>query len=72
MKIVNKKKFKMRIAELLIILNTVILTIVSIGYAEQLRGYKASGGEYLIPVFGLLILLIIEDSYENKKVGGKK
>ncbi len=72
MKIVDKRKFKARITEILIILVTIILTIVSINYAEQLRGYKGYGGECLIPVFGLLILIIIEDICENKKIGGKK
>jgi cytochrome c biogenesis protein CcdA len=70
MKIVNKKKFVVRILEILVIIGTIILTILSINYANKLRGYQAYGGEYLIPVLGLLIILVIETTYEeseNKK-----
>ena len=45
MKIVNKKKFIIRIIELLVIIATVILTIKSIQYANIIRGYKGYGGE---------------------------
>lgn len=60
MKITNKKKFIVRILELITIIATVILTIVSIKYATRIRGYKAFGGEYLILVFGLIIVLVLE------------
>ena len=60
MKIKNKKKFIVRILELITIIATVILTIVSIKYATRTRGYKAFGGEYLILVFGLIIVLVLE------------
>lgn len=61
MKRINKKKFIVRIIELLVIIATIILTIKAIAYANAIRGYKAYGGEYLVPVFGLLIILILED-----------
>ncbi len=60
MKITNKKKFIVRILELITIIGTIILTIVSIKYANRIRGYKAFGGEYLVPVFGLIIVLVLE------------
>ena len=60
MKMTNKKKFIVRILELITIIATIILTIVSIKYANRIRGYKAFGGEYLVPVFGLIIVLVLE------------
>ena len=60
MKITNKKKFIVRILEHITIIATIILTIVSIKYANRIRGYKAFGGEYLVPVFGLIIVLVLE------------
>ena len=60
MKITNKKKFIVRILEIITIIATIILTIVSIKYANRIRGYKAFGGEYLVPVFGLIIVLVLE------------
>lgn len=67
MKIVNKKKFIVRIIEILIIIATIILTIISIDYATKMRGYDAFGGEYLIPILGLLIILVIETVYEESE-----
>lgn len=70
MKITNKKKFLVRILEILVIVGTIILTILSINYVNKLRGHQAYGGEYLVPVLGLLVILIIETIYEeseNKK-----
>lgn len=61
MKIVNKKKFVIRIIELLVIIATIVLTVKAIAYANAVRGYKGYGGEYLVPVFGLIIILILED-----------
>ena len=67
MKKFNKKKFIVRIIELLEIKATIILTILSINYANKLRGYQAYGGEYLIPVLGLLVVLVIETIYEESE-----
>ena len=70
MKIVNKKKFIVRIIELLVIIATIILTIKAIAYATAIRGYKAYGGEYLIPILGLIIILVLEvilEESEEKK-----
>lgn len=67
MKIVNKKKFIVRIIEILIIIATIVLTILAINYANKIRGYSAMGGEYLIPILGLLIILVIETVYEESE-----
>ena len=67
MKIVNKKKFIVRIIEILIIIATIILTILATNYANKIRGYSAMGGEYLIPILGLLIILVIETVYEESE-----
>lgn len=74
MKIINKKKFLVRILEILVIIGTIILTILSINYANKLRGHQAYGGEYLVPVLGVILILIIETLYEEseKKKGDKK
>lgn len=74
MKIKNRKKFVARISELIILLVTIALTPMIINYATVLRGHTAYGGEYLVPIFGLLIMLVIETIYEEseeKKRGGK-
>lgn len=74
MKIVNKKKFLVRILEIAVFIGTIILTILAINYANKVRGHIAYGGEYLIPIGGLLIILVIETIYEeseSKKRGGK-
>lgn len=71
MKIIDRKKFIVRIIEIAIVIATIILTLVSINYANKIRGHIAYGGEYLIPVFGLLLILVIETIYEEKK-GSKK
>lgn len=65
MKIVNKKKFIVRIIELLVIIATIILTVKAIAYATAIRGYKAYGGEYLIPIIGLVIILVLEAILEE-------
>lgn len=67
MKIINKKKFIIRILELLVIIATIILTPIAIKYATAVRGYEAVGGEYLIPMLGLVIILIIETIYEESE-----
>lgn len=74
MKVVNKKKLLARILEIIVILETLIITPKAIHYANELRGYKAFGGEYLIPILGLLAILIIEticEEFEKTKRGGK-
>lgn len=74
MKIVNKKKFIIRILELLTIIATIILTILSIKYATKIRGHQAFGGEYLVPVLGLIIILVLESILEEseEKKGNRK
>lgn len=75
MRRINKKKTITRILELIIILGIVILTPISIKYATAVRGYKGIGGEYLIPILGLLLIMIIETAYEesqNKKKNRRK
>lgn len=70
LRIKNKKKLIVRIIELLVIIATIILTIVAINYATRLRGHKAYGGEYCIPLLGGIAIMIIEEIYqesENKK-----
>ena len=67
MKIINKKKFIIRILELLVIIATIILTPIAIKYATAVRGYEAVGGEYLIPMLGLVNILIIETIYEESE-----
>lgn len=72
MRIVNKKKFIVRIIELLLIIATIILTIKAVQYATIIRGYKGYGGEYLVPILGLIIVLVLEsilEESENKKHG---
>lgn len=64
---INKKKFIVRILELVVILATIILTPIAIKYATAVRGYEAVGGEYLIPMLGLVIILIIETIYEESE-----
>lgn len=71
-KISNKKKFIVRIVEILIIIVTIILTILAFDYAREVRGYDAVGGEFLIPILGLLIILLIEDAYEESERNKKK
>lgn len=69
MKIINMKKFITRIIDLVIIIATFILTPIAINFATIERGYKAYGGEYLLPLIGLIIIMLIEKIYEE---GGKK
>lgn len=72
---INKKKLIVRIIELLVIIATIILTPMAIKYATAVRGYEAVGGEYLLPIFALVIILIIETIYEvteDKKNNTKK
>lgn len=71
MKIINKKKFIIRILELLVIIATIVITPLAIKYATAVRGYEAVGGEYLIPMLGLVIILIIETIYEESEAKKK-
>ncbi len=64
---INKKKFIIRILELLVIIATIVLTPIAIKYANAARGYEAVGGEYLIPLLGLVIIMIIETVYEESE-----
>ena len=75
MKKINKKKLIARILELLVIVATIIVTPMAIKYATAVRGYEAVGGEYLIPLLALCIILIIETIYEvteDEKIDRKK
>jgi drug/metabolite transporter superfamily protein YnfA len=72
LKISNKKKFIVRVIEIAIIIATIILTILAINYANKIRGYQAYGGEYLIPIIGLLIVMVIEDIYQESEKKRKK
>ena len=74
MRIINKKKFIVRILEILIIIAKIILTILSIKYATKIRGHQAFGGEYLVPVLGLIIILVLESILEEseEKKGNRK
>lgn len=69
---INIKKFIARISELIVIVGSIILTPMAIEYANNWRGYKAFGGEYLIPVLGLLIAMVIESIYEESEKNKKK
>ena len=74
MRIINKKKFIVRILEILNIIATIILTILSIKYATKIRGHQAFGGEYLVPVLGLIVILVLESILEEseEKKGNRK
>lgn len=72
MKIVNKRKFATRIIETIVIIGTFILTPMAIKYATLKRGYEAYGGEYLIPILGLAIIMIIETVYEETKTSERR
>lgn len=67
MKVINRKKFIVRIIEIVIVIATIVLTLISINYANKIRGHIAYGGEYLIPVFGLLLILVLETNLEERK-----
>ena len=58
---INERKLTIRIVELMVIIATIIVTKISIDYATTLRGYVAYGGEYLIPVIGIVLLQIIDE-----------
>lgn len=62
---INKAKFICRILDLIVIISSIILTPKAIEYARSWRGYEAVGGEYLIPLLGLVIVMIIETILEQ-------
>ena len=68
---INRKKFIVRILELLVIIATIILTPIAIKYATVARGYEAVGWKYFIPLLGLVIIMIIETIYEESKTKKK-
>ena len=67
MQISNKKKFIARVIEIIIFILSIILTPIAIIYANKIRGHTAYGGEWLIPIFGLILILIIETIYEESE-----
>lgn len=67
MQIGNKKKFIARVIEIIIFILSIILTPIAIIYANKIRGHTAYGGEWLIPIFGLILILIIETIYEESE-----
>lgn len=67
MRIRNKNRFIIRTIETLVILITIILTPIAIIYANKIRGHTAYGGEWLIPIFGLLIILFLEEYLGNEE-----
>lgn len=62
---INKAKLIIRILELLTIIGTIILMPIAIKYATATRGYEAVGGEYLLPILALVIVLILETILEE-------
>lgn len=58
---------KLRILEILIIVISIRLTPLAIEYANEVRHYKAYGGEYLLPLFGVLIVFLIETAIDVYK-----
>ena len=62
---INKKKFIIRILELLVIIATIVLTPIAIKYANAARGYEAVGGEYLIPLLLALIINLFLLAFEK-------
>lgn len=71
-KVTNKKKFIVRTIEIIIVLATIILTVWAIKYANQVRGYKGFGGELLLPIISLMIILILEEYLESEEKNEKK
>lgn len=64
---------KLRILETIILIVSIIITPIVVNFANELRGYKAFGSEYLIPIFGLLTVFSIETVIDIKnelKKGG--
>lgn len=78
MKRINKAKLIIRILELLTIIGTIILMPIVIKYATATRGYKVVGGEYLLPILALVIVLILEtileeiEDYKKERKNGRR
>ena len=78
MKRINKAKLIIRILELLTIIGTIILMPIAIKYATATRGYEAVGGEYLLPILALVIVLILEtileeiEDYKKERKNGRR
>lgn len=68
---INKTKLVIRILEVLTIIGTIILIPIAIKYATAVRGYKAFGGEYLLPILSLTIILILETILEESEARKK-
>lgn len=56
-----------RISEVLIVLFTIYIIPKAFEYAEAIRQYKAYGGEYLILIFTMIVILAIETLLEERK-----
>ena len=67
MRIKDKKKFIVRISQIIIIVASIILTIFAVNYANTIRGYAAIGGEFLIILLGLIVSMVIEALYQESK-----
>jgi len=63
MEVLDKKKFIVRIIETIIVITAIIITPIAIVYANKIRGHIAYGGEWLIPIISLILLLVIETIY---------
>lgn len=65
-----------RIVYLLIILSSIIITPYAVKYATSIRGYKAYGGEYLIPILGWIIATIFYEIcntiHQRKKLKSRR
>ena len=59
------KKIFLTIVQIIIAILSLYLTKSSIEYSTALRGYTAIGGEYFIPFFGIILILILEKSKEE-------
>lgn len=55
---------KLRILEILIIIITIRLTPIAVEYANSVRCYESYGSEYLLPLFGLIVVFAIETAVE--------
>lgn len=58
---------KLRILEITIMIIAIKLTPIAINYANEIRHYKAYGGEYLIPLLGILAVFLLETVVDIKK-----
>lgn len=56
----SKRTIIIRAIEILIIVGTIILTYLAINKAAVERGYAAYGGEYSLPILGVILIVIID------------